>query len=385
LPRGPAFSPDGSQIAFFQAEYGPNGDLWIIPSEGGKPRRLTSDLREGGWPVWTRDGRAIIYSSARAGSQTLWQVPIDGGKPVPLTTGAGEDNQPEISADGRHVAYTNVRNTWDLRVRDLRAGTERSLLQRGVAMVFPIFSPDGGRLAFFGRADYAVAIFTIGADGSDLRQLTHGRELNHQPRWGHDGKDVYFFQIRPEQSFRRVPALGGPSVAFRSWSWTTENGPHFDPTGRFIAYLRQRPPGAPATVPEHLVIHEVASGHERESPEPHVHPGGWSQDGQSLVGWQHDGSVVICRVRDQSCRTLTKGSAPAWPLGSSRVYFTRPEDGSAPQALWSINVVGTDERYEAEVGLFRPIDRFVSVSPQGLVAWSRFEAGRQEVWTATVR
>jgi hypothetical protein len=160
--------------------------------------------------------------------------------------------------------------------------------------------------------------------------------------------------------------------------------PELRPSGRFIAFIRQRPPGAPSTVPERLVIHEVETRREREW-SVHVHPGDWSQDGQSLVGWQHDGSVVICRVGDQSCRALTKGSAPAWPHGSARVYFTRPEDGSAPQALWSINVDGTDERYEAALGQFKPIDRFVSVSPQGLVAWSRFEAGRQEVWTATVR
>jgi Tol biopolymer transport system component/predicted Ser/Thr protein kinase len=385
LPRGPAFSPDGSQIAFFHAEAGPNGDLWVLPSEGGTARRLTSDLREGGWPVWRPDGEAIIYSSTRAGSRTLWQVPVDGGEPVALTTGAGEDDQPEISADGRQVAYTNVRNTWDLRVRNLAAGTERSLLQRGVEMQFPIFSPDGSRLVFFGRADYAVAVFTIGADGADLRQLTHGRELNHQPRWGPDGKDVYFFQVHPEQSFRRIPALGGPSVAFRPWEWTTTNGPQFDPTGRFIAFLRQRPLGAPATVPEHVVIHEIATGRERQWTEPHVHPGGWSDDGQSLVGWQHGHMVVICGVADESCRPLTNGTTPVWPPGSGRIYFLRPEDRNAPQELWSIGVDGTGERHEASLGRFRPIDRFVAVSREGLAAWSQIQPGRHEVWTAAVR
>ena len=56
IPRTPAISPDGSTIVFFQAELGPNGDLWTIPASGGTPTRLTSDLREGGWPAWTPDG-----------------------------------------------------------------------------------------------------------------------------------------------------------------------------------------------------------------------------------------------------------------------------------------------------------------------------------------
>jgi serine/threonine protein kinase len=78
LPMTPALSPDGRSIAYFSAELGPNGDFWTIPVDGGTPTRLTSDLREGGWPVWTPDGRSIVVSSARAGSRTLWQLAIDG-------------------------------------------------------------------------------------------------------------------------------------------------------------------------------------------------------------------------------------------------------------------------------------------------------------------
>ncbi len=55
-----------------------------------------------------------------------------------------------------------------------------------------------------------------------------------------------------EPSFRRVPALGGPSRAFRPWDWMTMNAPHFDPTGRFIALVRQAPVGAqPVGPPPH--------------------------------------------------------------------------------------------------------------------------------------
>src|SRR6185503_20774965 len=46
--RRPALSPDGSRIAFFQTESGPAGDLWLIPSAGGEPRRLTNDVADGG-------------------------------------------------------------------------------------------------------------------------------------------------------------------------------------------------------------------------------------------------------------------------------------------------------------------------------------------------
>lgn len=120
----------------------------------------------------------------RAGSRTLWQVPPGGGEPQPLTTGAGEDDQPDIAADGRHVAFTNAGNHWEMRVRDLASGSERTVLNRTTEMLYPLFSPDGERILFFGHADYAVAIITVAVDGTDLRHLTAGRELNHEPRWG---------------------------------------------------------------------------------------------------------------------------------------------------------------------------------------------------------
>ena len=96
FPAMPALSPDASTIAYFSAELGPNGDFWTIPAVGGTPKQLTSDLREGGWPVWTADGRDIIVSSARAGSRTLWQIPVDGGQPSALTTGAWIDRDHDV-------------------------------------------------------------------------------------------------------------------------------------------------------------------------------------------------------------------------------------------------------------------------------------------------
>jgi Tol biopolymer transport system component len=381
VPMAPALSPDGSEIAFFRAEVGPNGDLWKIPRAGGEPQQLTSDLREGGWPVWTHDGRYIIFSSARGGSRTLWQVPSGGGNPVPLTTGAGEDDQPDIAADGRQIAYTNVRNTWDLRVRDLQTGDERTALQRRLEVLFPMFSPDGERIAFFGRADYAVAIFTVRPDGSDLRQLTAGRELNHQPRWGPDGQDVYFFQVRPELSFRRVSALGGPSAKFRDWDWITHYAPSFDPSGRYIAYVKRDSPGAP----EQTSILDIETGREVLWAEPHTHLTGWSADGSQVVGSRHDGIVYVCRVADANCRAITKGALPAWPDGRGRIYVTRPLQSSAPQELWSVAEDGSAERFEAVLGLFRPIDRFFDISPDGRrLVWAPFQAGHHEVWTAAI-
>ena len=198
VPLEPTFSPDGSAIAFFRSELGPNGDLWIVPSAGGAARQLTHDLTEGGGPVWTKDGRFIVYSSMRGGSRTLWRVGVDGGTPEPVTAGAGEDLEPALSRDGRTLVYTNVRNQWALRARNIVTGAERVIAERRRATIFPRISPDGSRVAFFGFGDVGdVQIFLAAMRGGSVEQLTHGRgRINTMPRWSGDGSLVYFYENR---------------------------------------------------------------------------------------------------------------------------------------------------------------------------------------------
>jgi serine/threonine protein kinase/Tol biopolymer transport system component len=386
VPSGPALSPDGQAIAYFRPDIGPNGDFWVVPAAGGTPRRLTNDLREGGWPVWTADGRSIVFSSARAGSRTLWQVPADGGDPVPVTTGAGQDDEPDFASDGHRLVYSNVKHVWELRVRDLAGGDERVLLERRSELLFPQFSPDGRMLVFFGRADYAVAIWTIAVDGTGLRQLTGGRELNHQPRWGPGGQDIYFYQAAPSTSFRRVPAVGGASTSFRDWAWETRNTAFFDPTGRFIAYTRQQPFDRPAEGPEALVIHDVETRQEHDLPGEHSHMGRWSPDGRELAVWRHDGNAWRCDVATGACLALGQGYAPVWSGEGRRVYVMRaPRGWDRGIEVWSVARDGQDQRFEASLGVFRALDRHFDVSKAGLLAWAPWRPAEHEVWTAAVR
>jgi dipeptidyl aminopeptidase/acylaminoacyl peptidase len=71
----PTFSPDGLSIAAFLGEEGRYGDYWVIPSQGGKARRLTTDFAEGGAPAWTPDGNFLVFPSARAGSANRTAAP----------------------------------------------------------------------------------------------------------------------------------------------------------------------------------------------------------------------------------------------------------------------------------------------------------------------
>lgn len=382
IPATPAFSPDARSVVYFRPEAGPNGDFWVAPVDGGEPpRRLTNDLREGGYPVWTADDR-IIFSSARGGSRTLWQVPAAGAEPEPLTTGAGEDDEPDLARDGRRLVYSNVRKSWTLVIGNAEGGEDRALLERRTEVVFPQFSPDGRSITFFGRNDRAVDIFTIGADGTDLRALTGGTELNHMPRWSHDGAWVYFFQVRPELSFRRVPALGGASEFVLPLVWETDNFPQIDPTGRRLSYTRLRASGDPLTM-----IRDLESGVERPLPGPAIFFARWSRDGLRLLGYRRDGTVAICPADAGPCRAVTPGRLPAWSGDGSRIYFIKGGAGADDQFdLWSVDVDGANPRLVRRIGPFRGlIDTFFDVSRDDRLVWGKHDAGRRELWSATVR
>src|SRR5579863_1815033 len=124
----PHFSPDGKWLAF-SAEYAGNSDVYVMPAEGGEPKRLTwhpgPDLVQG----WTPDGKSVLFSSTRAtwapsAAPRFWTVPAEGGVETPLPLPRGY--QGKISPDGNYIAY-RMNNSWDEERRNYRGGQNRPI------------------------------------------------------------------------------------------------------------------------------------------------------------------------------------------------------------------------------------------------------------------
>lgn len=116
-----AWSPDGKLLAFdamtSDAAY---ANVYVMPSAGGAPRRITGDHLAALDPVWSRDGRWIYYSQGR---QALYKIPWNGGTPVKLPVRGKLD--PQFSVDGKSL-YFMVENTREGGIRrlDLASGSE---------------------------------------------------------------------------------------------------------------------------------------------------------------------------------------------------------------------------------------------------------------------
>ena len=108
LETGPIFSPDGSLVAY-SGDYDGNVDVYVVPSAGGNPTRLTyhpaADIAIG----WTPDGKRVLFRSHRASSNDpnkLFTVPVTGGFPSELPLDMAETGV--YSPDGSHIAYVPI-------------------------------------------------------------------------------------------------------------------------------------------------------------------------------------------------------------------------------------------------------------------------------------
>ena len=84
----PRFSPDGKWIAFASNRYG-NYDVFVVPAEGGTPKRLTFHTGNDEVVTWTRDSKNVIFRAARGDGAfpsvaVLYQIPAAGGMETPL-------------------------------------------------------------------------------------------------------------------------------------------------------------------------------------------------------------------------------------------------------------------------------------------------------------
>jgi len=207
----PSVSPDGMWIAFVSSR-GRTLDrtsLWIAASGiAMPPRRLTGGAADGAvidsQPVWTPDGRAIVFASTRDGGDfDLWRLAMQGGSPgelTQLTHGAGHEVTPTVAADGTiiYAAVTPNEQRHDIETHlEERApdGTIRALTG-GPADSSPALSPDGARLVFArpqlhgGKPDSELWLM-VRATGAIAPLIDLPLTDESGPVWSRDGRFVF--------------------------------------------------------------------------------------------------------------------------------------------------------------------------------------------------
>ena len=170
----PAWSPDGKRIAF-------DGDDGVFASDAdGRDTRRLSSIPVAGTPVWSPDGKEIAVADASSPSSRLLLLPSGGGKPRRVIPGGEEA---AWSPDGKWLAFAaSRRRHWDLFVAHGDGSHPRRLTfgTGGAEVVDLRWTPAGDRIVFQRFGAHAPGelelseIWSIGPDGSGLREVTHG-------------------------------------------------------------------------------------------------------------------------------------------------------------------------------------------------------------------
>ena len=100
--RYPVISPDGETIVLSY-----KGDLFKVNTEGGKAQQLTNHEAHDYMPVWTNNGKHIVFASDRFGNFDIFKIPVDGGLSVRLTFHSANEIPESVSPDNSEVIYSS--------------------------------------------------------------------------------------------------------------------------------------------------------------------------------------------------------------------------------------------------------------------------------------
>jgi Tol biopolymer transport system component/DNA-binding winged helix-turn-helix (wHTH) protein len=210
------YSPDGNSIAFIR-DLKDVRDIYVMPTSGGTPRRVTFDNRLMIGLAWTPDSKELVFSSNRGGaSWGLWRVSAAGGAPERLSVGSEHACMPTISLIGNRLIYNSGfwnENIWRVPVGSgHRLGKQQRFISSTLQEEGPQYSPDGKRIVFQSTRSGNFEIWRSDADGTNLVQLTlFGGPLTGTPRWSPDGRQIAF-DSRPgaHPNIHIISADGGP-------------------------------------------------------------------------------------------------------------------------------------------------------------------------------
>jgi Tol biopolymer transport system component len=214
-----AISPDGSRVvAFRRDDLGEN--LWLIDIDRGVSGRLTTGVGNHSWPVWSPDGKQILF-----GSNSDFGSNRDGRYHL-YRKSAGVSGQDELlfqddtnkvpsdwSRDGRFVLYTNrtrgVESIWVLPIAEGERKPRKYLASQFLDRN-GVFSPDSRWVAYeseiSGRAEIYVSPFP---DAGAAPAVLVSKDGGSFPRWRRDGKELFY--LSPDTKMMAVDVIVGPS------------------------------------------------------------------------------------------------------------------------------------------------------------------------------
>jgi TolB protein len=181
----PAWSPDGSKVMFMSSMYG-NPELFTADPNGRHIQRITHSVGASTSPTWNpKTGQQVAFVSDRGGLPTLYTMDAQGGNTtkVPLPD-MGYVIDPAWSPNGQLLAFSWRRpnGNYDLYVMEIATHQLVQLTRDEARNERPSWAPDGRHLVFESTRTGTRQIWSMLADGTEVRELTTEGQ-NESPNW----------------------------------------------------------------------------------------------------------------------------------------------------------------------------------------------------------
>jgi Tol biopolymer transport system component len=229
----PRFSPDGKRLAFSIVN-GQSDDIWVKDLDRDTPSRLSFLPGQNRFPVWTPDGKNIVFQSTNPAAPGMYWIRSDGsGEAQRLTDGKHQEAPNSFSPDGKRLAFYELGNgtSMDIFTAPVEGDPGRGATLSGAAgvrlgkaelfvgtpflEVLPAFSPDGRWLAYQSNESGTFEVYVRPFPGPGGRwQISTGGGLF--PVWSRDGRELLFETMDQRVmavSYTVIHQTGGDSFA----------------------------------------------------------------------------------------------------------------------------------------------------------------------------
>lgn len=298
----PQFSPDGAQVVYWVGEpanYAPSGKLYLIPSTGGTPVQLRPDFADARYPIWTPDGKHVLFQGVEhAAQQPDWYVtPLDSrpgvatgifallrSRGISVYMGPGGWRNDRIVFSGRAGA---ARSLYELRILPgtWRAAGAPERLTFGTGVDAEPFPGARGEIAFaslsFSNNLWSLPTTVGSGVASSLQRITQGTAYDIKPSVSADGDKIVFLSGRYGNQDVWIKDVKAGRESALTATPADEASPVISRDGSKVAYTMAGDPKQPIYVITAAV--PPVSGVPESVCESCGEPVDWSPDGRSLL------------------------------------------------------------------------------------------------------